>query len=335
MKNALITGANGFIGSNLCKFLISKGWNVRGLVLKNTSLKFLENLDIDLFYGDISDNNSIKSSCKNIDVVFHLAAIAKDWGNKDIFFKVNVNGTENILNEAVNENVKKFIFMSSIAVHKYYNFIDADENTKRDCLETFSYGFSKKLAEDIVNNFYNQSKIQTVIIRPGLFPFGPNDITSFFKLALALEDRKFLFINKGNSLLSTSYVENLCYGLELATLNNNSSGKTYIISDDIKITWKELIEKFCKELNIRSKFFSIPYRLANFLGTFTELIWKGFKLKTDPPLTKYRVSLMKNNLHFSCNKAKEELNYRPLINLDEGIRRTVEWYKLYKNEFNF
>ncbi|GIW23047.1 MAG: 3-beta hydroxysteroid dehydrogenase [Candidatus Sericytochromatia bacterium] len=329
MKNVLVTGANGFIGSNLCKFLNSKGYNVRALVLKNTSLKFIEDVNLEIFYGDISDNNSIKGSCRNIDTIFHLAAIAKDWGNKDIFFKVNVNGTENLLNQAVKENVKRFIFMSSIAVHKYSGYIDADENVEKNCSKNFYYGLSKSLAENIVNDFYINKKIETVIIRPGLFPFGPNDITSFLKLAHALESRKFLFVNSGKSLLSTAYIENLCYGLELAGLSNNASGNTYIISDDVKITWKELIEKFCKELSINSNFYSIPYWLANIFAVFIELFYKLFDLKVEPPLTRYRALIMKNDIHFSCNKAKKELKYKPIVSLDEGIKKTVQWYKSY------
>ena len=93
MKKCLITGINGFIGSNLAKRLIEEGFEVHGLIRKTSDLKFLKNLDIKYHYGDITNFESIKEATTGCYRVFHVAALASDWGEYDTFYKINVEGT--------------------------------------------------------------------------------------------------------------------------------------------------------------------------------------------------------------------------------------------------
>jgi nucleoside-diphosphate-sugar epimerase len=251
MTTALVTGANGFIGSNLSKVLCGRGWDVRGLVLKGTPEDFLEGTAVKIVYGDILRPDSLAEASRRVDVVFHLAALAADWGPAEKFFLLNARGTRNMLEASAAGGARRFVLMSSLAVHRYGGHSRSDENAPLDCPEDFPYGRSKIEAEEAVREFHDAGRIEGVIVRPGLFPFGPNDTTSFCRLARALERGLFAYVGGGRSRLTTAYVENLCAGVELAGREKNAAGQTYVIGDDEPVSWRRLIELFCRELGYR------------------------------------------------------------------------------------
>jgi nucleoside-diphosphate-sugar epimerase len=327
MPVALVTGANGFIGSNLSKTLIERGWKVKGLVLTGTPIDFLDGLDVEIHEGDVRRPHSLSKALKNVDVVFHLAAVAKDWGPAELFFSVNVEGTGNLLEASVKGGATRFLLMSSVAVHRYGGHYGAAENTPRDCPDDFPYGRSKVLAEDRVRAFHERGDIEGVIVRPGIFPFGPHDTTSFYRLAGALETGRFAFVDGGRARISTAYVENLCHGVELAGRQPRAAGETYIIADDVTISWRGLMERFCRELGVRPPRLSVPYPVAHGLARLLETLWTTLPLKGEPPVTEYRARLMHRDLHFVSRKAREALGYVPPVPLDKGIRRSVAWYR--------
>ncbi len=330
---ALVTGANGFIGSNLVKLLLDRGWEVRSMVLKGTPLDFIEGLDTEIVYADITLPDTLPPALKGVDVVFHLAAIASDWGPKELFMRVNAEGSRNMVEASANAEVKRYIQMSSVAVHAYNGHPHSDETAPRDCPSYLYYGQSKIKAENYVNEFYKSGKLETVIIRPGLFPFGPNDTTSFYRLAAALEKGAFSYVNGGKAKVSTAYVENLVHGMEIAAKHEKAAGEIFIISDGWELTWRELMERFCDELGVKHPWLSIPYPVANMVAGIMENVWRKLKLKDDPPITKYRASLMKDDLFFVPDKAKKILGYEPIIDLNEAVKRTVNWYKRVKGRY--
>ena len=333
MTRALVTGANGFIGSNLTKLLARKGWAVKGLVLEGTPEDFLEGLDVDIVYGDIVRPESLKNAVRDMDVIFHLAAIAADWGPAERFFKVNVEGTRNMLEAAAEAGAGRFVFMSSPAVHGYNGHYKSTESVPRDCPADFAYGRSKIMAEDLVNRIHERGVMEGVIVRTGLFPFGPNDTTSFYKLARVLEKGMFSYVSGGRAKTSTAYVENLCSGVELAGSHPRAAGQTFIIADDEDVSWKELIERFCYELKVKPPKLSVPYGAADILAAAVEGAWSVLRIEREPPLTRYRARLMHRDLSFVSIKARRELGYAPAISLDEGIRRTVAWYKSVRDRY--
>ena len=330
---ALVTGANGFIGSNLVKTLLDRGWEVRSMVLKGTPLDFLEGMDTEIVYADITDPATLPHAVDGIDVVFHLAAIASDWGPKELFMRVNAEGTYNMLEAASRAGVKRFVQMSSVAVHAYNGHPHSDETAPRDCPERIYYGISKIMAEDYVMNFHREKKLEGVIIRPGLFPFGPNDTTSFYRLAQALEKGAFSYVNGGRAKVSTAYVENLTHGLEIAGKHERATGEVFIIADGWELTWKKLMEKFCDELGVKHPWLSIPYPVADAVARMMEFTWIKLKLKGEPPITRYRASLMKDDLFFVPDKAMKILGYKPIVDFETAVRRTVDWYKSVKGRY--
>lgn len=321
-----VTGANGFIGSNLVKKLVDMGFRVKGLVLEGTNCSVIENSGCEIIFGNILSPETYSFALKGVDVVFHLAAKVSDWGSKEEFELVNVEGTRRLMDECVRRDVRRFVFMSSLAIHKPSNYVDADETAPRDNYD-MPYALSKIKGEDLVMEYFNKGKIEVVIIRPGFFPFGPNDMTSFYYIARSIERGIYGYVNGGRAYLSTAYVENLVYGLLLCAEREESKGEVFIIADEVKITWRELTEMIVRELGAKAPFISIPYSLGMGIASFFEFFYNLLGIENAPPLTKYRISVAGHNYHFTSRKAMRLLGYKPIISLEEGIKRTVRWYK--------
>lgn len=322
---AFVTGANGFIGSNLVKGLVSRGYEVSGLVLYRTSIKSIEKTGCKIIYGDIRRVSDFENHLDRIDVVFHLAAKVSDWGSWKDFYEINVASSKSLIEACVRKGVKRFVFISSLAVHKPKGYENGDESCARDN-RNFPYALSKIMVEEFLEECYEKGRIETTIIRPGVFPFGPEDMTSFYKIAKAMEKGFFGYVNGGRSLLCTAYVENFVDGIILAGEKDEARGKIYVIGDNTKITWKELIEIFARHLKISPPKISLPYSLVKVIALSMEGVFKALSISSSPPLTNYRVSLVAKDFFFSSEKAVRELGYIPRVSIDEGVKRTVEWY---------
>ncbi len=321
-----VTGANGFIGSNLVKKLIRSGHSVKALVLPGTNIENIRSTGCEIITGDLLNVTGFEWHLDGMDVIFHLAGRVSDWGRWKDFYSVNVLATKDLVMRAIQHKVRRFVFISSLAIHKPRGYRDGDESAPRDNTD-FPYALSKIMVEDFLDSCYLKGLIETVIIRPGVFPFGPEDRTSFTKIAGAMRKGLFGYVNGGRALLCTAYVENLVDGIVLAGVKEIARGQKYIIGDNVKITWRELIELFAKELKVNSPRINIPYSLAKISAMTMEGIFRLLRIKSPPPLTNYRVSLVAKDFYFNSEKAIQELGYLPSVSIEEGVRRTVRWYR--------
>jgi len=322
----LVTGANGFIGSNLCEKLAAAGHQVRALILRGTPEWYLDNLPVEKIYADVTRPETLPPAVQGIDYVFHLAAIAKDWGPWDSFIKVNSLGTENMARAAAKAGVKRFLLTSSVAVHHYRDIENGDENLARDC-KKFAYGQSKILAEDKLKAVAQETGMEYVIVRPAVFPFGPKDTTSFFKMADAIEKNGFGFVNSGKSRITLGYVENLAEGMMLAAFHPAAKNELFIIDDGIALTWKQIVELIATELGAKMPLLNLPRPMAWTAAALMEGLWKLLPLPGEPLLTRYRINVASFNLVFSSRKIRDKLGFAPRVPLEQGIKKTVEWYK--------
>jgi nucleoside-diphosphate-sugar epimerase len=123
----LVTGANGFVGAALCRKLAETGHQVRGLVRKTSDLSLLQGVTLELLFGSLQDAESLRIAAEGMDLVYHIAAAVTDWGTYDYFYEVNVQGTKRVLEASSEADVRRFIMVSSVAVHSFSGGQDMDE----------------------------------------------------------------------------------------------------------------------------------------------------------------------------------------------------------------
>ncbi len=320
----LVTGANGFVGAALCRLLLQQRYEVRGLVRKTSDLSLLNGLSVEKVYGSLQDMESLKKATASVDIVFHVAAKVSDWGTLEDFRKINVEGTRNLLDRAVDSGVKRFVFVSSVAVHSFIGARNMNEESPQLPVR-YPYCITKREAEALVLEYHNKGLIDVTIVRPGDV-YGPGDRTSLLKMSKMLKNGTMGLIGGGRKLGAFTYVENLAYGLMLAGEKESAKGRAYVITDGVIMTWREYFDKLTSAIGVPRPRFSLNPVLAWCLSSVFETVYNILKVKTRPPLTRYLVDHLTHDFHFTIDRAEKEISYKPLFSTDEAIRRTAEWF---------
>lgn len=325
MSKILITGVNGFIGSHLAEKFINAGHEVSGLVRKTSDLKFIKDFKIELFYGDITDRESIDKACKGVDILIHNAAFASDWGSFEEFYKINVMGTQNVAEIASENNVKRFVHISTVAIHGFKNPNKMDE-TAPAVKSIFPYCETKRIADEWLFEFAKSTKMEITSIKPGNV-FGTRDHTFIEKYLDALKVGKGGFVDGGRHVTCPTYVENLADAVVIAAFHPAAVGEAFNITDGVEINWKVFTDMFADELGVKRLKLSIPFSIGYSVAFLMEMFYILFRIKNAPLLTRYRISNGGSDYHFSIEKARKILGFEPKIKFEDAVRRSVEWYK--------
>ena len=322
----MLTGGTGFVGGNLAKKLVAGGNRVNCLVRKTSDVERLKILGVELFYGDVSNLDSLLEATKGIEIVFHSAALVTDWGDRKEFYRVNVEGTINVLRACEKNQVRRVVHVSSNdAIWRFDNHIDVDENFPYPRKYKHPYCETKAESEKLALKYDSEGRVETVVIRPCMV-WGPGDKVILPRIVqLALEGNLFL-IGGGGNLISINYIENLTDSMMLASEKKEARGKVYFINDGIKITFADYLSSLLTSLGIEwSPGRSVPYTLAYGLASGMEIWAKLLRSKTPPVLTRYAVAAMGRNLNYTIEKARRELDYQPQVKLDEGMKQLKNW----------
>lgn len=324
----LVTGANGFIGSNLCAHLIRHGYSVAGLVRRTSDLSFLAQLEpLDVLEGDITEAESLKSAMKNISIVYHVAGYSSDWGPWKVFRAGNVEGVRNVMEAARQQGVRRVVHISSVSVYGFPGAAGLTEDTQFTPRPGDRYITTKAEGERLALGYHGQG-IEVSVIRPAGV-FGPNDRTTTLQLAPALLGGKFGYVDGGRHLMAPVYVDNLVELIRLAGEHGKAPGQAFNAMDDGRITWRQFIEWMCEELGCAKPRLSVPGGLIWPVAAAVEAAAKVAGKKTSPLINKYRIRAVMRDSHYSTAKARALLGYRPAVTTREGLRRTAAWYRAY------
>ncbi len=323
-----MTGATGFIGSHLTRWLVRQGHHVICLVREGSQTERLSRLDVELIQGDILEKSSLTAALRRgVDTVFHLAAISYTKAGIPLedYLKVNVEGTMNVSSAALEGQIERFIYLSSIEAMGLHNSFTrahpANENTV--CMPNTYYGLSKLKAEQSLLDLHIRHGFPAIIIRPTVV-FGPDDTFNHgaLKLIRAIKKGIFRMVGSGRNLVSWCYVENLVSGLLLAA-EYGKAGQTYLMNDLEPYPMGLVANKIADELGVEIAHRTIPISIAKLSAIPIEAVARI--LGIDPPLSRSKIKLLADDYVFDISKASRELGYRQVFSLDEGIRRTIEW----------
>ncbi|NOY58329.1 MAG: NAD-dependent epimerase/dehydratase family protein [Calditrichaeota bacterium] len=319
---ALVTGSNGFIGSTLVEKLLQENYRVKCLVRKTSNLRWLQNLDIDLVYGELTNPESLVNAVSNVDLVFHLAGTTKAK-NRTGYFVGNYQATINLLDACKKHGSaqQKIVFVSSQAAGG-----PSDVNkpmTEESIPHPISiYGMTKLEAEKAVFTFGRNHPV-TVIRPPSVYGPKDRDVLAMFKNI----NRGILpVLGKGDQKVSMVHVNDLVDGIVLAAESSRANGRLYYISGDENYEWKTVGKIMAQALGKHPLTLHIPVRAIDILS----FISTGISRISGKPvlLNRDKVAEMKQPAWLCSNAlAKKELGFHPKFNLLEGFFMTAEWYK--------
>jgi nucleoside-diphosphate-sugar epimerase len=305
----LVTGAAGFIGSSLVRRLVSEGHDVRGIIHHTQPTYFDKR--VEYISGDITDTAFLQPVMGQVDVVFHCAAVVKDYGPKDVFNRINVEGTKNLIAASEESSVKKFIFLSHI---KY----ESGKNRGY-------YHETKAIAEQSLMEKFTHDQFPVVIIRPGNV-YGPGATTWVLRPLQAIQKNRIALIDKGSGIFLHTYIENLLDALVVALREPRAVGEIIDITDgDNTTTWGDYLNALAKMTGKPPIKKNMSKRTALVVGN---LMMVGYTLfKIEPWVTPVAVEIFANQNTVSIEKAKALLRYEPLVDFTNGIENVERWLK--------
>ncbi|MDZ4784878.1 MAG: SDR family NAD(P)-dependent oxidoreductase [bacterium] len=321
MKNVLVTGASGFVGSNLCAELYSHGYNVRALHRATSNLSSLNGIKIDLHKGDVTDKESIRKAAQGIDTIYHIAAVFREAKHPDsYYFDVNTKGTQNIIEIAEELGIEKVIHCSTTGVHGHVKNPPANEETAfapRDV-----YQISKCQAEDLINKAIERGKIKAAIVRPAMI-WGPGD-KRIFKLFKGIGLGILPIIGNGKTWTHWIMIDDLVRAFRLVGEKNEAMGNTFIIAGDRPVTMSYVYERICKFFGKKPPFLKVPVLPIWIAGAICELIC--LPLGMEPPLHRRRVDFYTKNRIFDVRKSNLILDFKPSRTFEEEVEYLASWY---------
>lgn len=338
----MITGATGFIGSHIARRLAQSGLKVVCLVRKESSLANLEegseDLPIEVRYGDIRDKLSLTSALLGCNLVIHNAALVKDWGDYEDFYQTNVQGTLNILQACLENSIKDMIMTGSISVYGEENCLRAkDEDSPynshyRYLLDTIFpcrmnfYRDTKALAIQEAIGLAKEKRLNLTILEP-VWVYGEREFqTGFYQyLRSAKSGMRFAPGSRKNKF-HVVYAGDLAEAYLAACRRRLVGVNRIIIGQREAERMDRIFNLFCQEAGVR-KPKRIPKWLVYPIGFLLELGYTLSRSKQPPFLTRGRVNMFYDQIEYSTKKAEEWLGFRSQYTLEEGIRRTVAWYK--------
>lgn len=328
MKNTLVTGGGGFVGESIVRLLIRKGCDVR--VIGRNRYPEIENLGVTCIQGNISDRSFILKQLKDIDTVFHVAAIAGIWGTWQSFFQTNVQGTRNIIQGCYENNIAALVYTSTPSVvFNRKSIIEGDEALPYPKSFLCNYARSKTMAEKEILET-NQVQLKTCAIRPHLI-WGPRDPHIIPRLLERGRRRELKIVGEGENLVDVTYIDNVAHAHILAAENLHSSceasGQAYFIGQERPVVLWQWINELFDKMNIPLVEKKVPLPVAYGVGALLESLYTILQKDSEPRMTRFLAEQLGTSHYFSHKKAKKDLNYTPTVSLEEGMDRLIHWLK--------
>ncbi len=318
----LVTGGSGFLGRHLLEALKTAGYSNLRIFNRNNcqDLKDIEN-----FYGDLCNYEDVCRAVAGCDAVFHVAAKAGIWGTYNSYYKINVTGTQHVLQACLKHQVKYLIYTSSPSVvFNGESLANVDEQIpygKRS--KMCAYAHTKMLAEQLVLQANGQQNLKTVALRPHLI-WGPGDNHLIPNILKAARKHRLFQVGHGDNWVDISYVTNVAQAhlLALEALKNvtcHVDGKAYFISQGDPVQLWPWINQLLSRLNLPKPIKKVPANVAFFVGALFELIYKIFCIRHQPPMTRFVAKELSQDHYFNISAAKMDLHYLPKVSNEEGM----------------
>ena len=321
-ERVLVTGANGFAGAHLTRALVREGYRVRAFVRRPKALPADVRGSVEVAVGDLRDRRAIDAAVAGCDMVYHQAGLYRDAsGPEQAYWDTNLTGTEHVLAACEAHRIKRLVHCSTIGVHGDVSQVPSSETSPFNPSD--AYQRSKLAAEERVWAWHRRTQIPTAVIRPAGM-YGPGDMR-FLKLFRSIQGGYFVMLGNGQTLYHSVYIDDVIRGYLLCGTQPAAIGEPFLIVGDRYVTLNELVTLIAKVLGVPTPPWRAPVWPFYAAGAVCEAVC--VPLKINPPIYRRRVGFFTHNRAFTGAKAQRLLDYTPHVGLEEGLRRTAQWYE--------
>lgn len=314
----LVTGATGFSGRHLVRALVADGVRVRVVVRSSARARELLPPDVEVVEGDLAAPATAGRAMPGVQTVYHLAALFREAKHDDSEYrKVNVEGSRRLLDAAVACGVRRYVHCSTVGVHGHIASPPGDEQTAYDPGDV--YQVTKLEGEQLALSY--RDRLPLAVARPTAI-YGPGD-TRLLKLFRMVARRRFPLLGGGENYYHTVYVDDLVRGLRLLGTHPAAVGEVFILGGERYVKLSELAAMIARAAGVPAPRLRLPARPFQIAGTICEKLC--VPLGIEPPIHRRRVDFYTKSRAFSIEKARRLLGYRPEMDLEHGIRRTLDW----------
>lgn len=325
MSTVFVTGGSGFVGRNLIRELIRRGVAVKALARSESSVEAVRSLGAAPVPGDLDGIAVMHAAMRGCDAVFHSAAKVEEWGDPASYVHINVLGTQNVLQAAREAAVAKFIHVSTEAVLADGNpLVQVNESWPYPENPIARYPVTKAKAEKLVIAA-NCDAMQTVSIRPR-FIWGGDDTSLLPQLISAVQTGRFMWIDGGRYLSSTTHIDNVVEGL-LCGWEQGEGGQCYFVSDGEPVEFREFITALLASQGVEIPDKSVPLWVIRGVAAVTEKFWGLANIQSPPPATKVLVGLVGQEVTIDDSRARNKIGYQGLQTRKAGLQAMRESIK--------
>jgi len=318
----LVTGASGFLGGRIIPKILEEGHEVVALIRSTSNTEGLPK-NIEIREADLFDTPSLEAAVQGVNVVIHLAAYFDFYpSDEDLMFKVNVEGTRNVMNACVGTDVERFIYCSSTETMGGIRFPPGTEDT--ELRPDFSYGESKIQAERVICEITEDTGLAHIILRPtGVM--GEGDLYVMYEVVKELNDGKvFALPSDLSPQFMYTHIDDVVSGFAAALTPMSVLNNTIILCPDEPMSWDEFVDVVTERLAVKPPRLRVP-KVAAKLGMSLISPFKNRK-KMSFFWHGKSVDVMLSNRVYSNEKAKRLLGWTPKVTMVEGLQRAIDWY---------
>lgn len=324
----LVTGGGGFLGKAIVKRLLQGGHAVTSLC--RGDYPELSELGVEIFRGDLANEDIVLKAAQGCDRIYHVAARAGVWGSYNDFYQPNVVGTANILKACQTHQISKLIYTSTPSVIHAGGDVEGIDEAEPypEHFETH-YPATKAMAEKMVLEA-NGPHLQTVALRPHLI-WGPEDNHLVPRIVDRGQRGKLKLVGGGLKLIDSVYIDNaadahILAGEKLAP-GAACAGKSYFITQDAPIPSHQLINGILNAAGLGPVQRSVHPKVAYAAGAMLEGVYNLFGVKSEPLMTRFVAKQLATAHWYDISAAKRDLGYHPNVDTQEGLRRLGAWFK--------
>jgi nucleoside-diphosphate-sugar epimerase len=319
----LVTGATGFTGGHLARWLLAKGDTVRALVRRQDDrASALQALGVETCEGDLADRASLDRAVTGIDVVYNIAAIYRQAAaGHDAYETINATAVGWLVEAAAAAGAKRVVHCSTVGVHGDIERPPANEDAPFRPGD--EYQRSKLRGESVAKDAASRSGVELVIARPSGI-YGPGD-RRLLKLFRGVARRRFFILGDGEIFYHLTYIDDLAEGFRLCGTVPQAAGGTYILAGGDVTRLNALVALIAEEAGVAPLGWHLPVWPFWAAGAACEAVC--VPLGIEPPLYRRRVDFFTKSRSFDITRARQELGFAPGVTLRDGIRRSLQWYR--------